>query len=56
VGNLQNAGSTQVSHATGPLIWALPLMVLSVDDAIIPYVCNVYTWGVLPSAMKYKMQ
>jgi hypothetical protein len=40
----------------GLLSWHVPWMVLHVGDAIIPYVCNVCTWGVLPSAMKYKWQ
>jgi hypothetical protein len=38
----------------GLLSGHVPWMVLSVDGAIIPYVCDVYTWGVLPRAMKYK--
>lgn len=40
----------------GLLSGHVPWMVLTVDDAIIPYVCDVYTWGVLPSAVKYKWQ
>lgn len=40
----------------GLLFGHMPWMALSVDDAIIPYVCNVYTWGVLSSAMKDKWQ